>query len=117
MARRKCSCNVARECWNCGEPQFDNKDSAMLYKLLTDLNKATGELKVATELGFKQVITEIDDATNAIAATLEELKKKIADGGLSQATEDSVLATLQTSADKLKGIASPAPTPLTGTTN
>ena len=98
----------AGECWNCGEPQFDSKDSAVLYKRLSEIIRELEKIKVATQQAFSEVLTAINDSTNQIAATLDGLKKKIEGAGMDSATEDAVLAQLQTASDKLKGIAAPS---------
>lgn len=79
----------------------------MLYKKLTEIARTSREFQMATQASFTDVINQIDGATNVVAAILEDLKKKIAGGGLDAATEDAVLTQLQASADKLKSMGSP----------
>lgn len=68
--------------------------------------KLQGDLKaMATTIEqFQAVLARIDDATNKIAAELQDLKTQIAGGGLSADVETTVLASLDAAATKLEGI-------------
>lgn len=66
-----------------------------------------------TKEQYLNLISQINDSTNNIAADLESIKQQLADalaaGGLTAADEEEILGKLQEAADKLKTTADSTP--------
>jgi predicted nucleic acid-binding Zn-ribbon protein len=89
-------------------------NSELLSKIFEQLNLLNTKI---TKMGEKldainAQLAGINDATNNIAADLERLADQIK-GGLTAAEADTVVASLQVAADKLKAIADINPEPPT----
>lgn len=59
---------------------------------------------MATEEQFLALIQRIDDRTTGIAQELRDLKDQLADQGLPKDVEESILAKLEATAEKLEGV-------------
>jgi len=64
-----------------------------------------------TQQQFTDALARIDSATTEIAGELVALKEKIQGAGLGADVEASVLAQLQSAADRLESIEAPQPPP------
>lgn len=64
---------------------------------------------MSTQDQFNAQLDRIEAATGEVATELNDLKGQIAGQGMPAAVEDAVLARLTAAADKLQGIAVPAP--------
>lgn len=84
--------------------------------LETELTKVKGNV-MDLELKFREALTAIDAETTRIAGELEALKEQLAGQGLPEAKEQEILATLQATAERLKGVGkTPEPEPETPVT-
>lgn len=64
---------------------------------------------MVTETQFQEVVTRIDNATNAIAEQLRQIKEELANAGLSAEVEASVFAQLESAATKLEAVGKTEP--------
>jgi len=92
----------------------DCGDNKLLSKIFEQLKSINTKIEIMSEKldAINAQLASINDDTNNIAADLERLAGQIS-GGLSAAEADSVVASLQTAADKLKTIADINPEPPT----
>lgn len=58
---------------------------------------------------FEAILNRVDEATNDIAAEMRDIKEELTNAGLPADVEDSVLARLEATAQKLEAIAGETP--------
>jgi uncharacterized coiled-coil DUF342 family protein len=83
---------------------------SLILKLSNINQQVNRAMKTAQE--FNDLLISIDKDTDRLAVTIEELKAKLVDGGLTPAEEADIFDGLQSVADKLKAVGKdPTPTP------
>jgi uncharacterized protein YoxC len=92
----------------------DKGKDELMVKIFETLNLLKSKFEIMSEKldAINAQLSGINDATNNIAADLERLATQIT-GGLTSAEADTVVASLQVAADKLKAIADINPEPPT----
>lgn len=90
----------------------NNSDDGLLTKIFDSLNLLKSKIEIMGEKldAINAQLAGINDATNNIAADLERLAGQIT-GGLTADEANTVVASLQVAADKLKAIADINPEP------
>lgn len=88
---------------------FHSENESQILKQLLLITKNT--ISIMSKLDdINALVSGINDSTNNIAADLERIAGTLV-GGLTSAEADSVVAELQTAADKLKAVADINPEP------